>query len=376
MLDKLKKHILVSVINDLNTDQRVHKMCSYMCDRGYHVTLIGRKLKSSQEMEAREYSTRRMKLIFEKGPLFYAFFNMRLFFLLLFKKCDILVSNDLDTLLPNYLVSRIRNKKLIYDSHEYFTEVPELLDKPKVKRVWESIEKWIFPKLQSIITVNQSIADKYLSKYGKELLVVRNVSPLWRPQNVKAKNDLGIPVDKKICIMQGAGLNRDRGVEEAIRAFQYMDNAVLLIVGDGDVIPEMKHIVRDLNLSQKVLFFGKRPYNELLNFTYHADLGFSFDQPSNPNYLFSLPNKIFDYLHTNTPILCSDLIEVKKVVNQHEVGEIVISFEEKDLAKQISKILNDHNQLEVWKNNCEIAKNIECWENEVAKLESVYPVCE
>lgn len=360
----------------MNTDQRVHKMCSYMLDRGYHVTLIGRKLKSSQVMESRNYSTKRMKLIFEKGPMFYAFFNTRLFFLLLFKKCDILVSNDLDTLLPNYLVSRIRKKKLIYDSHEYFTEVPELIDRPKVKRVWEKIEKWIFPKLKWIITVNQSIADKYSLKYGKELCVVRNVSPLWKAENLKSKSELGIPVDKKICIMQGAGLNRDRGVEEAIAAFQYIDNAILLIVGDGDVISEMKQKVKVLNLGQKVLFFGKRPYSELLNFTYHADLGFSFDQPSNPNYLFSLPNKIFDYLHTNTPILCSDLVEVKKVVNKYEIGEIVNSFHEKDLALQISKILSDQDQLELWKSNCDTAKKIECWENEVNKLASFYPVCE
>lgn len=372
----MKKHILVSVINDLNTDQRVHKMCSYMFDRGYQVTLIGRQLKNSQAMEFRKYSTKRMKLIFEKGPLFYAFFNLRLFFVLLFKKCDILVSNDLDTLLPNYLVSKIRRKRLIYDSHEYFTEVPELLDRPKVKRVWERIEKWIFPKLMQIITVNQSIANKYNEKYGKDLVVVRNVSPLWKAENLKTKVELGIPENTKICIMQGAGLNKDRGVEEAIRSFQHIENGVLIIVGDGDIIPEMKALTKDLNLTEKVVFFGKRPYSELLNYTFHADLGLSFDQPSNPNYLFSLPNKIFDYLHTSTPILCSDLVEVKFIVKKYVIGEIVESFEEKALAEQISRILNDDKQLELWKSNCEEAKKIECWENEVDKLASFYPICE
>jgi glycosyltransferase involved in cell wall biosynthesis len=312
-------------------------------------------------------------LFFEKGAFFYAFFNLRLFFVLLFRKVDILVSNDLDTLLPNYLVSKLRSKKLVYDSHEYFTEVPELIDRPRVQKVWLKIERFIFPKLKDIITVNQSIANKYHQRYNKQLIVVRNVSPLWNDENIPSKSELGIPEDVKICIMQGAGLNKDRGVEEAIRAFEFLENTVLLVVGHGDVIPEMKTLVNKLNLTQKVLFFGKRPYKELLHFTFHADLGFSFDQPSNENYLFSLPNKIFDYMHTETPILCSDLVEVKALVNKYNIGQVISDFKPEALAKSIQQILNDTSLLENWKDNCRKAKQIECWENEVEKLAEIYP---
>lgn len=368
-----KPTVIVSVINDLNTDQRVHKVCSFIEHQGYDVLLVGRRLKSSREMEFRSYRTRRFRMVFEKGPLFYAWFNFRLFWFLLFHSSEILVANDLDTLLPNYLVSRLKGKKLVYDSHEYFTEVPELISRPKVKAVWERIERLIFPKLKQVSTVNHSIAQRYREKYGVSLRVVRNVSPLWKPTHLASKKELGIPEGKHLLIMQGAGLNVDRGVEEAIRMMPFLENAVLLLVGDGDVIPEMKRLVEQEKWQDRVLFFGKRPYNELLQFTWQADLGLSFDQPTNPNYLFSLPNKIFDYIHTSTPIVCSDLVEVSKLVKGYDVGEVVTDFTPRNLAEQISRILDNPDLMARWKSNCERAAAIENWETEVQQLNEFYP---
>lgn len=368
-----KPKVIVSVINDLNTDQRVHKVCSFIQDQGYEVLLVGRALKSSQKMEHRSYDTKRFRMFFEKGALFYAWFNFRLFWFLLFHRCSILVANDLDTLLPNYLVSRLKRKKLVYDSHEYFTEVPELISRPKVKAVWEKIERSIFPKLRFVSTVNQSIAQKYQEKYGIPLKVVRNVSPLWNPAVIQSKKELGIPEGKHVLIMQGAGLNVDRGVEEAIRMMPFLENTVLIIVGSGDIIADMKKLVEKENWQDLVLFFGKRPYAELMQFTQQADLGLSFDQPTNPNYLFSLPNKIFDYIHTSTPIVCSNLVEVSKLVKNYEVGEIVTDFEPQQLAKRIQAILDNPKLMETWKNNCKIAANKENWAFEVQQLNEFYP---
>ena len=284
-----------------------------------------------------------------------------------------MVANDLDTLLPNYLVSKLKRNKLVYDSHEYFTEVPELISRPKVRAVWESIERFIFPRLKFVSTVNHSIAEKYKEKYGIPLKVVRNVSPLWKPTHIRSKKELGIPEGKHILIMQGAGLNIDRGVEEAIRMMPFLENAVLIIVGNGDIIPEMKKLVEAEKWQDLVLFFGKRPYAELLQFTQHADLGLSFDQPTNPNYLFSLPNKIFDYIHTSTPVICSDLVEVSKLIKSYQVGEVVTNFDTKLLALQIQTVLDNPELMEQWKTNCKIAASKENWEVEVQQLNEFYP---
>ncbi|MFY8028860.1 MAG: glycosyltransferase, partial [Bacteroidia bacterium] len=144
----MKKRIILSVTNDLATDQRVQKVAQTLIDMGAEVCLVGRKLKGS--MPVPKFEHHRMSLLFNKGVAFYAEYHIRLFLLLLFKRADILVANDLDTLLPNYLVSKLKGVQLVYDSHEYFTEVPELQGSPLKKKIWLSLERFVFPKLKNI----------------------------------------------------------------------------------------------------------------------------------------------------------------------------------------------------------------------------------
>ena len=364
---------IVSVTNDLYTDQRVHKVCTFLQGQGYDVLLIGRKLKSSVELPKRTYATKRIKLIFERGPLFYGFFNLRLFFLLLFKKVDVLVANDLDTLLANHWAKKFkRSATLVYDSHEYFTEVPELTSRPKVQRFWLRIERKIFPSLQKIYTVNQSIAEIYSHLYQKDVKVVRNISPLWKPQELLDKKTLGIPENKSLIILQGAGINVDRGAEEAVEAMQHID-AVLMIVGDGDVIPQLKSRVTALNLQERVLFYGKQPYDRMMNFTHHADIGLTLDKPSNLNYKLSLPNKVFDYMHTGTAIVATDIKEVAHIVRSYKIGEILTEFTVEHLAETLRSLLNDPEWLSSYKHNCSIAAHQENWEKETEVLKEIYP---
>src|SRR6185436_13246094 len=116
--------------------------------QGNKVVLVGRKLRKSLPLDSRPYKTIRFNLWFEKGPLFYASYNLRLFIFLMFNGADILLANDLDTLPANYLAARFNNIILVYDSHEYFTGVPELENRPLVKKIWKSIEQFIFPQLK------------------------------------------------------------------------------------------------------------------------------------------------------------------------------------------------------------------------------------
>lgn len=367
------KTIIVSVTNDLVVDQRVHKICSFLHENGYKVTLIGRKSPHSLAV-SRDYKTKRIYLLFKKGPLFYAFFNLRLFFYLLFHHSDVLLANDLDTLLPNYLVSKIKRKKLIYDSHEYFTEVPELINRPKVQKTWERIEKWIFPKLDTIYTVNQSIAEIYNKKYHKNLFVVRNISKRLDSNRFISKEKLGLPLDQKIIILQGGGINVDRGGEEAVLAMQYIENALLIIIGSGDAIPVLKKLCKEHTLENKIRFIDRKPYEEMMNYTFHADLGLSLDKNTNRNYQFSLPNKIFDYIHAGTPVLASDLVEITHIVKTYKVGEILVDVSPKIIADTINRLFADSAKLEQLKQNCQTTSEELCWENETEVLKQIYEI--
>ncbi|MBW7868388.1 MAG: glycosyltransferase family 4 protein [Brumimicrobium sp.] len=370
-MKKLK--VIVSVTNDLYTDQRVHKVCSFLHENGYDVLLVGRKLKNSKDIDGRPYKTYRFRLPFTKGAFFYMSYNLRLFWFLIFRRCDVLVSNDLDTLLANYCAHKLKRKsRLVYDSHELFTEVPELISRPKVRNFWLAIEKRIFPKLDTIITVNKSIAHIYAKKYHKDLYVVRNVSRQWKPSQLLSKKELNLPEDKYIIILQGAGINVDRGAEEAVMAMRYIDNALFLIVGSGDVIPELKKLVERENLLEKVLFTGRVPYEQMMNYTYHADIGLTLDKDTNPNYRYSLPNKVFDYIHTGTPVISSDLIELRRVIETHHVGKIIPSHEPKDIALTIRSLIDNPIVLQEMKENCKEAAEIENWETECEVLKKIY----
>lgn len=369
-----KKRAIVSVTNDLYTDNRVHKICLFLEKQGYKVLLVGRLKKDSAVLSPRSYRTKRMKLSWEKGPLFYAAFNFRLFFVLLFHRADLFVANDLDSLLANYAASKFKvSTRLVYDSHEYFTEVPELIHRPKVQKFWQGIEGWIFPKLETIYTVNESIAKMYSDKYKKDVKVVRNISPAWNINSVPTKKELGIPENTFLIIIQGAGINMDRGAEEAVEAMKSIENATLLIVGDGDVVTQLKKNVTNYDLENKVLFFGKRPYNEMMAFTHHADVGLTLDKPTNINYRYSLPNKVFDYIHAGTPIVCTNLVEIERIVHKHEIGIVLQEFTPESLALAIRDLQENPSKLMLLKENCQKAALVENWETESKILEEIYP---
>ncbi|HAZ04326.1 MAG TPA: glycosyl transferase group 1 [Prolixibacteraceae bacterium] len=363
------KRIAISVINDLVTDNRVHKVATTLQEMGYEVTLIGRLLPESLPI-SRTYNTRRMCLFFTKGPWFYAEYNIRLFFILLFSKFNVFVSNDLDTLLPNFLVSKLTNSPLYYDSHEYFTEVPELVDRPKVRRAWENLEKELLPKIRNAYTVCQSIAEAYRYKYGTYFHVVRNVPDRMVPFEIPADKKLDFG-GKKIILYQGA-LNIGRGLEQIVRAMQEIDNAVLVIAGDGDIAIQLKTLAHSLRLQDKVKFLGRMLFNEVKYITVQADLGLSIEEDLGLNYKYALPNKLFDYIQAEIPVLVSNLPEMKKIVTDYQVGAILDSHQPQQMAKQIAGILNNREQIAVWKENLKKAAGELCWENEKEALKIIY----
>ncbi len=366
------KKAIVSVINDLSTDQRVRKHSLTLIKLGYDVTLVGRQKRDSRELERRDYNTKRLKLIFEKGPLFYAEYNIRLFFFLLFRKADLLVANDLDTLLPNFICSKIKGVDLVYDTHEYFTGVPELENRKTVKNIWKLIEKNIFPKLKTVITVNDSIAGLYQEEYGNKIHVVRNIPPLLKITDLKSRKSLGLPQDKKIVLLQGAGINIHRGAEEAVEAMQFLDNVVLLIIGGGDIINTLKNKAEKLELSDKVIIKPKMSYNDLMQYTSNADLGLTLDKDTNINYRYSLPNKLFDYIQAGIPVLASPLTEIKKIIEQYNIGELIRDHQAENIALSIKSMLSDEKKTEIRKENLKIAAIELCWENEEKHLINVY----
>lgn len=359
--------IILSTTNDISTDNRVNKVALLLLELGYEVLWVGRELKGSTPLQ-RSYATHRMKLWFTRGGLFYAEFQIRLFFFLLRHRSSHLLSNDLDTLLPNFLISRLTGRTLIYDTHEYFCGVPEIQGR-WVKKVWQAVEGAIFPRLPHIWTVNESIADLYEADYGVRPRVFRNISPFPDGLQRRSRADLGLPEHLKIAINQGSGMNVDRGLEEALEAIAGMDGWLLLLVGSGDAIPALKARAQAQGWEEKVRFVGRVPYAELLQYTAVADVGLSLDKDTNINYRFSLPNKLFDYLHSGVPVVVSPVVEVARIVRQYGVGEVVTPEDIVGLRTAIASVGGDRQR---FAEGLKKAQGELTWERESAPLRAFY----
>jgi glycosyltransferase involved in cell wall biosynthesis len=339
---------------------------------GYDILLVGRKKKDSMPMDVRPYKTHRFHLWFEKGPLFYAQYNLYLFFYVLFHKADILLANDLDTLLPNYLASKLKGVPLAYDNHEYFTGVPELIKRPRIQKIWKSIENWIFPKLTYIYTDNFAKRNLFVNEFKQPVEVVMNV-PILQETALDLQYKLEGVENKFILIYQGTGINVERGTEELTLAMQYLDDRFLLLfVGSGDVIDVLKGLVKEHGLENSVRFIPKVPHHILKQYTMQAHLGLTIDKPISENYIYSFPNKVFDYVHAGVPVLASRLQEVERIMNLYGIGTFVESYEPKHIAERIQWIYDHPTEYAVWKENLSHAAKEINWHEQEKVLLSIY----
>ena len=349
------------MINDLATDQRVHRVAKLLSAEGVEVICIGRILPESLEPEEVPYRIDRFKLLFNKGPIFYANYNLRLWLKLMFaRKPDLLISNDLDTLPASFLLSRIRKVPLIYDSHELFTQMPELIHRKGVQSVWRWLERAMLPRIRYAVTVNYSIATIYRRLYGTPFRVVRNM-PERKACEARTERP-GQRGGDQMIIYQGA-LNVGRGLELMIDAMQYVEGSRFVIAGSGDIDDELRRRVEEQGVGDRVEFVGRLLPKDLTALTMQADLGISLEEDLGLNYRYTLPNKLFDYIQCRVPVLCSSLPEMARIVESYGVGVSTGERDPEKLAAIIRYMLKERSG-GAWKEALDLAAEELCWEEE------------
>ena len=234
------------------------------------------------------------------------------------------------------------------------------------------IEDSIFPKLRNVYAVNESIAQIYHKEYGNVVRVIRNMPFRRTQENNKTKKELHIPEDHQVILYQGA-VNVDRGLDEAIEAMKFLKtNAILLIIGVGDILLNLQDQVLSNSLSERVLFTGQIPLEELSSYTVLADIGLSIEKDVSLNYHFCLPNKFLDYIQCNVPVLISPLIEMKAIVEKYNIGEMITSHDPVYLAGKMDNMLSNKVKLAFYRENLKKAAPELCWENEQQELIRIF----
>lgn len=349
------KKITVTVSNDIVTDQRMERICSALVAMGFEVEIVGRKLPGSFPLGTKEYKQSRLKLLFKKGPLFYAALNVRLLFYLLATKPDIVYSVDADTALAGVWTKKLIKSKLIFDAHELFSEVPELQNRGGIKRIWQWIEKLIILKSDIRITVSESVANHYSSKYNKPFEVIRNIS--------RSKTHLTAGPTEKYILYQGA-LNEGRGLEQLIEAGRSLDIKIK-IAGDGDITEKLKQMANG-----NVEFLGKLLPDELEKITSNAWLGYNLLDNKSLSYFYSLSNKTFDYLQAGIPQLMPDFPEYSQLNEKWNFG-LIVGLSSVEIVKNVNQLLADQSLYKSLRGNAEKAGKVLTWEYEEGKLETI-----
>lgn len=360
----VSRKIIFTVTNDLTYDQRMQKICRSLSNAGYEIELVGRERNSSLPLSKESFKQTRLKCIVNKGKLFYLEYNLRLLFYLLFQKFDALCAIDLDTIVPVYLSGEVKSAKLIYDAHEYFTEVPEVIRRPSVKRIWEWIERIYVPKFDLAYTVSPALAELFSKKYSKPFHVILNTPLLTtlNPQHVTRNSQQ--------LLYQGA-LNEGRGLEHLIEAMSDV-NAKLLLAGEGDLSDELRRLAKKLNLESKVEFLGFVKPDELKVLTATATIGINLLENKGVSYYYSLSNKFFDYIHSDVPQVCIAFPEYKKINDEYEVALLVETCSADEIKKAITRLLDDTDLYQRLQKKCEVCSLNLNWQKEEKKLVALY----
>ncbi|MBC7829169.1 MAG: glycosyltransferase [Chitinophagaceae bacterium] len=338
------------------------RICGSLAKAGYNVILVGVQFNSSIPLQNQDFGQKRLNCVFTKGRAFYIEFNIRLFFFLLFKKMDCICAIDLDTILPCYIISYLKKIPRVYDAHELFCEMKEVVTRPNIYSFWKRIEKFSVPKFQHGYTVNEPIAEEFKKMYSVRYSVVRNF-PFLEPLIIPGKNE-------KYILYQGA-VNEGRSFETLIPAMTEV-NSKLLICGDGNFMQQVKRLVIENNLEGKVIFKGKLPPGQLKEITRNAWVGLTlFENKGLSNYL-SLANRFSDYIQAGIPQLCVDYPVYRSINSQYKVAILLNDLRPANISKALNGLLSDESCYNTLQKNCLAAREILNWQQEETGLFGFY----
>ncbi|MFN8323815.1 MAG: glycosyltransferase [Chitinophagales bacterium] len=360
---ELKKKITLTVTNDLTYDQRMQKIGRSLCAAGFEVELVGRIRNYSKPLTEEPFKQTRLRCFIHKGKLFYIEYNLRLLIYLLFCKTEAICAVDLDTIVPVFIAGWLKRVKLIYDAHEYFTEVPEVIHRKRVQQVWQWVEKTFVPKFHLAYTVSPAIARLFSDKYHTPFHVIMNV-PVWKEKAI------GENSHSNYILYQGA-LNEGRGIEHLLKAMQQID-ARLLLAGEGDLSQHLRELAIQLKVEDKVEFLGYVKPDELRTITARATIGINLLENRGLSYYYSLSNKFFDYIHAQVPQICIDFPEYRELNRKFGVALLAKDCSVSEIKMLVERLMTDKSLYADLQKKCEVCARTLNWQQEEQKLTALY----
>lgn len=345
------------------------RICNTLVSNGYQVTLVGRNMAGSAPLAPKPFAQKRLPCFFEKGALMYAEFNIRLFIWLLRQRAHCLCAIDLDTILPVLWASRLRGSFRVYDAHELFCEMKEVVTRPSRYRIWKWIERYAVPQFQQGYTVCAPIADEFRKLYGVAYGVIRNLPFRTIASETSEKDFSGTQLQLPpgpFFLYQGA-VNEGRSFETLIPAMKYV-KLPLVILGDGNFYRQVQQLIVQHQLQQKVFLAGKLQPMALRRITPLAYAGITlFENNGKSNYL-SLANRFFDYIQAGIPQLCVNYPAYREINEAYEIMLPITDLSAENIARHLNFLADDRVVYERLQENCRKAAAYLNWEHESQQL--------
>jgi len=264
--------------------------------------------------------------------------HLKLLFLLLKSKPDILHSHDVNTLVTTWLSAKLLRVPLVYDAHEISTDREGYAS---FRNLVGWVEKRLMPGTAFSITTTDTRAKFFARAYRvPRPLVLQN-----RPRYQEVKNtdriraELNITDDLPIVLYQG-GLQQGRGLHRIIDSAKSVTNAHFVLIGGGRLEGTLKQQSIDAGLEARVHFIPTVPLAELPEYTVSADIGVQAIENTCLNHFSTDSNKLFEYLVAGLPIVASNLPEIRKIVREFDLGHLVVPGDTVQLAEAIQKLVD------------------------------------
>jgi glycosyltransferase involved in cell wall biosynthesis len=365
--------ILMVLESDFPPDVRVENEVLALTEAGHEVHIACSTRKNRPESEIFGKATIHRKpmsaFIYKssvgclKFPFYFNFWRKFIFGLFAAEKFDAIHIHDLPLSRIGAEVKRKFNIRLVIDLHENWpaliktaahtqTIIGRLLSS---NRQWVNYEKKVLPEADIVVTIIEE---------ARERIINLGIDPekVCMVSNTINYDNLSITPKKRkddaFVIFYGGAINRHRGLQLVLEAIKICAEnnceISLWIVGDGSYKKSLEELSHSLNIEDRVRFFGHKPFNEMLELLAEADAAI-IPHIRTDNNDASSPNKLYQYMYLNKPIISSDCLSLKRIITETRTGFIYLNDSSEDLASLIETLKDNRSLLHEIEGNGRIA---------------------
>jgi len=368
--------VISLLVTNFKNDNRVYRMAKSLSQHDFPTTVVAWKKGDVEENEnfngvevervvVSSDKWKRLNLFI--GAIQYFEFAFRV--ISRYRKVDAWHCNDYEAFVIGVLAKITRPRlKLIYDCHEL--ESHRNGKGAFMRFAIRTLEKLFIPWTELVITVSPSIQEFYKRKYNLPFVaLVRNLpNEMQISHSNILREKLGLKNDQMVFLYQGM-LGKGRGIEVLLNAFEGRNSkdAVIVFMGFGT----LKEQIEDYSSRKENIFFIPAvSYSEIPMYTGSADVGVNSVEPTCLSYKYSLPNKLFEYIQSEIPVITNPLPDCAALVNEYKVGRVIPVWNVEGINEVVNDVLKE--DLSVYKTHLKSAKKILNWECEEQVLISAY----